>query len=169
MVWRGVVDVRVPTDKLVDASLCASQAAPRRTRPCAPKPCPRDCVLGAWQWPKKCSTECGTGVRTAHRSVLMPARYGGACPALTGASKGLVDSKPCFSVKGCTSKRQKRAAFKALRARLAAEKAAGVKPPKDPRHTPSKDDDTSHVWAAWYVATAAPAPAAAAHTPHHVC
>jgi hypothetical protein len=140
-----------PADKRVSADLCRSQSTPRRTRSCPRKPCPRDCVLSAWQWPKKCSTECGAGVRIAHRSVLVPARFGGMCSALNGAAKGLVASKPCFSVKGCTSKRQKREAFKALRARIAQQKAAGIQPPKDPRHTPSADDDTSHVWSAWYV------------------
>ncbi len=49
------------------------------TRQCNTQQCsPEDCIMSEWK-EGECSVKCGTGVKKLTRSVLTPAKYGGAC------------------------------------------------------------------------------------------
>ncbi len=131
----------------VDRSYCADKPKPRRVKNCRFNPCPKNCVVGAWQFPKACSNSCGPGVRIGRRSILQPARYGGSCPQSQGARGGMIQSKPCFTVSGCTSVPAKKRAFKELRERAAEQRRTGTVPPPNPRNPgPTAADDTTNVW-----------------------
>lgn len=52
---------------------------------CNSHPCPIDCQVDAWTAFSACSATCGSGTKTRHRSVLVPAAYDGvACESLSG-------------------------------------------------------------------------------------
>eukprot|EP00917_Polyrhabdina_sp_WS-2016_P010327 GHVP01022791.1.p1 GENE.GHVP01022791.1~~GHVP01022791.1.p1 ORF type:complete len:2740 (+),score=457.13 GHVP01022791.1:18-8237(+) len=58
-------------------------------RPCNEAPCPDDCVVGDWERWSECSVECGQGISTRIRSVLVqPRGLGTPCPAL-------LQERPC--------------------------------------------------------------------------
>jgi len=61
---------------------------------CNVQACPVDCVASAWSAWSSCSRECGNGVQTSSRTILVAAAHGGkACPALTASQS--CNSQPC--------------------------------------------------------------------------
>ncbi len=64
------------------------------TRDCLTKPCPVDCVVSDYSDWGSCSADCGPGTKTATRTVITPAQYGGkACPVLSKSTN--CQDKPC--------------------------------------------------------------------------
>jgi hypothetical protein len=84
----------VSTPSAFGGAACPPASDLEETRACQIKECPVDCVMTEWSQWSNCSAECGEGEQTRSRTVVTPAKFGGAaCGASIETRKCIV--KPC--------------------------------------------------------------------------
>ena len=65
-----------------------------RSEPCEVEPCPVDCVTSPWSAVGVCSQDCGGGVQTETRTVVVTPQHGGHdCPAMNQSQS--CNTQPC--------------------------------------------------------------------------
>jgi len=73
----------VVQDVIFGGSVCPKSS---ETQSCNTKPCPVDCVHGAWSQFSACTKSCGTGKQFRVRNILQDAQYGGRTCGVTHVS-----------------------------------------------------------------------------------
>ena len=65
----------------LQAPICNGKSCPTLTEeiPCNAMACPVPCTLTEWTKWSRCSHSCGSGYQSRNRSIIAPAKHGGAC------------------------------------------------------------------------------------------
>eukprot|EP00992_Anisonema_acinus_P015677 TRINITY_DN9845_c0_g1_i1.p1 TRINITY_DN9845_c0_g1~~TRINITY_DN9845_c0_g1_i1.p1 ORF type:complete len:1608 (-),score=285.57 TRINITY_DN9845_c0_g1_i1:1661-6484(-) len=76
---------------VITQASCYGVGCPALTedQPCSTECCPQDCQLGEWSGWTECDRDCGGGVRTRTRQVVLPQCEGAPCPqeGLSGSTQ----------------------------------------------------------------------------------